>query len=59
MRKPRKPRKMQINPWVEVGCSNMLVDRGIWVGRAYINPKQARRVAAWLLKAADWLEGEK
>lgn len=23
------------------------------------DPKEARKVAAWLLKAADWLEGEK
>ncbi len=33
--------------------------RGISMGGWNITTHQARRVAAWLLKAADWLEAEK
>jgi hypothetical protein len=57
-KKPRKPKKFSTD---ECDCeiSEIYTDR-IWlqVVRGWYQPKKARKLAAWLLKASDYLENK-
>lgn len=59
----RKPRDLVRDGCSWVFCGLSLHDprrRVVVFGYQHIySPAQARRASAWLLKAADWLEGEK
>lgn len=62
MRKPRviewssKSTILRGESWT---CNVYRISNTARVGPVHIAQKDIRRVAAWLLKAADWLEGGK
>ncbi len=57
MVRKRKPRSVWLNTSTRMVCVSTNVRRVVRIGGVWFSDaKQARRAAAWLLKAADWLE---
>lgn len=62
-RKARKPRDLYLkHAWITaiVSENGGLLNYGwppIKIGERYLNRKEARRLAAWLIRASEYLEG--
>ena len=49
--KPRKPGKRIVADFTKWSAVTINF-------RPYYNPKELRKLAAWLVRAADWIEGQ-
>lgn len=59
MRAPTKPpRGMRLGPTDYVDARDR-VDGAIDISVVLTTPKQVRRLAAWLLRVADWMESRR
>ena len=57
-RKPRRPKRLlaQDGDWLAVIATDYSNERAVFHYASVGHPKECRRLAAWLLKAADYLE---
>ena len=55
MTKKRKPAKVR-KPKGRPACYNIYDDDTAWVEWDLVGPKEARRLAAWLIRFADWAD---
>lgn len=53
MTKPRKPRELPLRGDTNADLGDIA---GVWVGGLWLPTSDCRRLAAWLVKAAEWLE---